>query len=105
MASITDEAKISLSGTVEFKEYGSFYNEIKTEISSNDTVLVDKNKINYSILKILSDSGCNIIYKMNPQRNLKQLKDTEIENLKKIHIEDGVCVAKLMFYIKRQLRK
>ena len=106
MASITDEAKISLSGTVEFKEYGSFYNEIKTEISSNDTVLVDKNKINYSILKILSDSGCNIIYKMNPSTEFKAIKnDTEIENLKKIHIEDGVCVAKLMFYIKRSAKK
>ena len=57
---------------------------------------MDKNKINYSILKILSDSGCNIIYKMNPSTEFKAIKnDTEIENLKKIHIEDGVCVQKI----------
>lgn len=101
-SSLSDDAKISLKDKVEFAEYADFYKDIKRIVSVNDTVLADKNKINYSLFKILSDSGCKVVYRMNPSTEFKSIKNnTEIENLKKIHIEDGVCVAKLMFHLKR----
>jgi len=89
---------------VAVKDYNDIYNYISTMCSS-EVVLLDKNKVNYSICQSLPD-GIKVINRMNPTTIFKAVKTkVEINNTRIAHIKDGVAVTKLMYWLKSNIGK
>ena len=82
------------------------YQEIYTYVQElfHERVLLEKGKVNYAIVKYLSDNNY-ILDKMNPEVLKKAEKTSvEIENLKKAHIRDGVAMTKFIYWMKHNIR-
>jgi Xaa-Pro aminopeptidase len=105
-----DEAKLNTeikseltSNGVILKPYEEIYEFVKT-ISNKEVILLDSNKVNYSIYHNLGD--VKIIDSTNPSILMKATKNpVEIENLRKAHIKDGVAVTKFMYWVKNNVGK
>lgn len=68
-----------------------------------ERVLLEKSRVNYAIIQYL-DSTNQIIDRMNPTVPEKARKNqTEIANLKKAHIKDGVAMTKFIYWIKHHI--
>lgn len=84
------------------------YNDIYswlTEISQDACVMYNKQKINYSIYKKIP-SAVTIIDCENPTMLMKARKNqTEIDNLIRAHVKDGVAVTKFMYWLKTNVGK
>ncbi len=102
---LSDEIKESFGQeTVEIKGYFEIDEFVKT-ISNEEVILVDNNKISYTILKNISQD-IKIIDEMNPSTIFKAQKNNiEVENTKKAHIRDGVAVTKFMYWLKQNIGK
>ena len=102
---INDEIKESFGDEiVEIKEYFQIDEFIKT-IDKEEVVLIDSNKINYTILKNIPE-GTKILNSINPSTIFKAVKNpVEIENTKEAHIRDGVAVTKFMYWLKNNIGK
>ena len=82
------------------------YQEIYTYVQElfHERVLLEKGKVNYAIVKYLSDNNY-ILDKMNPEVLKKAEKTSvEIEKLKKAHIRDGVAMTKFIYWMKHNIR-
>jgi Xaa-Pro aminopeptidase len=89
---------------INIKEYDEVYNFIKT-ISDDEKILIDYDKINYSIYMSLP-KGAEKIDGTNPTTIMKAIKnETELKNMKKSHIKDGVAVTKFMYWLKKNVGK
>ena len=63
-------------------------------------ILMNFNKVNYQLYQGLCNNN-ELINKEDPSLLLKAIKNpTEIENIKKAHIKDGVAMTKFMYYLK-----
>lgn len=102
---LNDEIKTSFGEeVVEIKNYFEIYEFVKT-INKEEIVLIDSNKISYSILKNIP-AGVKVVNSMNPSTKFKAQKNSvEIENTKKAHIRDGVAVTKFMYWLKNNIGK
>ena len=102
---LNDEIKTSFGEeVVEIKNYFEIYEFVKT-INKEEIVLIDSNKISYSILKNIP-AGVKVVNRMNPTTKIKAQKNTvEIENTTKAHIRDGVAVTKFMYWLKNNIGK
>lgn len=102
---LNDEIKASFGEeVVEIKGYFEIDEFVKT-IEEKEVVLVDNNKINYTILKNIP-AGVKIVDAMNPSTIFKAQKNAvEIENTKKCHVRDGVAVTKFMYWLKNNIGK
>ena len=50
------------------------------------------------------DASCRIIDEMNPCATMKAVKNaTEIENMRKAHLKDGIAVTKFMYWLKHTI--
>lgn len=81
------------------------YEDIYMKASSlqNKTILLERKKVNEMICRGLHSSN-TIIDRMNPCVLKKAVKNpTEIENMKKAHIKDGVAVTKFMYWLKKNI--
>lgn len=81
------------------------YQEIYTYVQElfHERVLLEKEKVNYAIVKYLNESNC-ILDKMNPEVMEKAQKTpAEIENLKNAHIRDGVAMTKFIYWMKHSI--
>lgn len=103
-AKLNTEIKFELSSNgVILKGYEEIYEFVKT-ISNEEVILLDSNKVNYSIYHNLGD--VKIIDSTNPSILMKATKNpVEIENLRKAHIKDGVAVTKFMYWVKNNVGK
>lgn len=82
--------------------YNDIYKAIKA-IDSHKHVMADFDKINYAIAKSLT---CSVINCQNPTLLFKAVKnETEIENLFKAHVKDGVAFTKFMYWLKCNVGK
>ena len=89
---------------VEIKSYNYIYEFVK-EIKENEVVLLDPQKVNYSIYNNIPDNVQKIDMH-NPIRDFKCIKNkVEIENIKRSHIKDGVAVTKFMYWLKNNVGK
>lgn len=89
---------------VEVREYDEFYDALK-EIAPTSKALVYFNKINSAIYSSLHKDIVKI-NKPNPCELFKAIKnDVEIENIKRIHIKDGVIFTKFMYWLKNNYDK
>lgn len=92
------------SAKVTIKDYNDIYEDVKN-ISSDATVLLDTNKVNYTLTETLP-KGITIVDEMNPTTFAKAIKNSvEIENLRKSHIKDGVAFTKFMYWLKTNIGK
>lgn len=86
---------------IKVKDYGEFYEDI---YKVQGRVLIDKDRINYDVWKRIEDKVA--INKENPTILMKAIKNkTEIDNLKKAHIMDGVAVTRFMYWLKKEIEK
>ena len=89
---------------VEIKSYNYIYEFVK-EIKENEVVLLDPQKVNYSIYNNIPDNVQKIDMH-NPIRDFKCIKNkVEIENIKRSHIKDGVAITKFMYWLKNNVGK
>lgn len=102
---LNDEIKASFGEeVVEIKGYFEIDEFVKT-IAKEEVVLVDNNKINYTILKNIPE-GVKVVNAMNPSTIFKAEKNpVEIANTKQAHIRDGVAVTKFMYWLKNNIGK
>ncbi|MBU5316535.1 aminopeptidase P family protein [Clostridium bornimense] len=102
---LNDEiVKYLTAADVTIKDYNDIYEDVK-KISADATVLLDTNKVNYTLTKTLPE-GIKIISEMNPTTFAKAIKNSvEIENLRKAHIKDGVAFTKFMYWLKNNIGK
>jgi len=102
---LNEEIKASFGEeVVEIKGYFEIDEFVKT-IEKEDVVLVDGNKINYTILKNIPE-GVKVVNAMNPSTIFKAQKNSvEIENTKQAHVRDGVAVTKFMYWLKNNIGK
>jgi len=89
---------------VHLQNYDTIYSYLK-EVKEGKRVLLDKTKANYAIVKSLKE-GVIIIDKTNLTLLPKAIKNhTEMENIRKAHIKDGVAVIKLIHWLKTRVAK
>ena len=102
---LNDEILSSFDGEqVEIKGYFEIDEFVKS-MSQEEVVLVDNNRINYTILKNIPQ-GIKVINDVNPTTLFKaQKNEVEIENTKRCHIRDGVAVTKFMYWLKNNIGK
>lgn len=98
---VTDKLRDYLTEQqVHIKEYEDIYQDLE-HIVLNQTVLIDKNSINFCLYEKLN--AAEIVYGENPAKEMKAVKNpVEIENTRKAHIKDGVAVTRFIRYVKQQ---
>ncbi len=83
---------------VSVKPYGEF-SQAAGKLAGR-TILLERKKISFSICENLDETN-RIVDAMNPCAVLKAVKNpVEIENMRRVHIKDGVAVTKFMYWLK-----
>ncbi len=84
------------------KDYQDIYQG--TENIKGKKILADFDKINYKLYERASENNSLINY--NPIMLGKAIKNnTEIKNIKDVHVIDGVAITKFMYYLKTNFNK
>lgn len=101
---LNEEVRTYLSGLgVKIYDYNEIYQFVPT--FKNETVMLEKAHVNYAVCQSL-DSTVTVIDLMNPTASAKAVKNlVEIENMKKVHIKDGVAMVKFMYWLKNNIGK
>lgn len=88
---------------VSFEDYDKV-NDYVQSFKQNERILVDKRRINASIVENFP-KNVKIVDIVSPVVTWKSIKNTtEIENIKKAHIRDGVAVTKLIYWLKHNVK-
>lgn len=105
-----DEAKLDnviktifKDNNVEVCPYDDFYKTLSEMDSEN--VLIDSSCVSYATYNTISDT-CEVLDDDNPCGLMKLIKNqTELENIRKAHIKDGVAATRFMYWIKSNCGK
>jgi len=93
---ITDVREAIEAEGVTVCPYDEFFGEL-AKLSGN--VMLDRASVSEAIVSALS--GCKTVQEKNPTLTLKAKKNpTELNNLRKAHIADGLAVTKMMLELK-----
>lgn len=89
---------------VEIRPYEAVYTDA-ANISGR--LIVDPKRVNMRLYNICMDNeNLNCLLLENPTVLLKSIKnETEIKNLKEIHLEDGAALTKFIFWTKKQVKE
>lgn len=75
------------------------------QIPVDETVLLDKNIVNYRIFHNLNDK-VKVVQDANPTELMKAVKnETELSNIRNAHVKDGVAFTKFMYWLKTNIGK
>ncbi|WAW14859.1 aminopeptidase P family protein [Peptostreptococcus equinus] len=97
-----DIKTIIKNNNVEVKPYNDIYEDVK---SLSMSVLVDPDRLNYAMYKNIPDS-VKIVEAMNPTILMKAMKnETEISNIRKAHIKDGIAHTKFIYWMKKLVKE
>lgn len=89
---------------VKIQSYDYIYEFVK-EIKESEVVLLDPQKVNYSIYNNIP-KNIQKIEMHNPTRDFKCIKNKiELENIRHSHIKDGTAVTKFMYWLKNNVGK
>ncbi len=101
---LNEEVRTYMGGLgVKIYDYNEIYQFVPT--FKNETVMLEKAHVNYAVCQSL-DSTVTVIDMMNPTASAKAVKNpVEIENMKKVHIKDGVAMVKFMYWLKNNIGK
>ena len=84
------------------------YNEIYsyvTKLNKGESILIDEKKLNYALYAKLCDNY-NLINLSNPSTHMKALKnETEMNNLRKANIIDGVAMVRFLHWLDENIGK
>ena len=88
---------------IEVHPYEGIYELVKK--LRNEKILLEKGKMNTVLWRSLDPSNV-IIDQMNPCSRMKAVKnETEMENIRRAHIKDGVAVTKFIYWLKKNIGK
>ena len=86
---------------VQVKEYAEFLQDVAA--LKNEKILLERKKASFAVCESI-DASCRIIDEMNPSATMKAVKNaTEIENMRKAHLKDGIAVTKFMYWLKHTI--
>ncbi len=86
------------------KPYEEIYRYAQ-KIPAGETVLLDKRIVNYRIFHSL-DPAVEVVDAPNPTEYMKAVKnETEVANIRKAHVKDGVAFTKFMYWLKSRIGK
>lgn len=86
---------------VQVKEYAEFLQDVAA--LKNEKILLERKKASFAVCESI-DASCRIIDEMNPCATMKAVKNaTEIENMRKAHLKDGIAVTKFMYWLKNTI--
>ena len=86
---------------VQVKEYAEFLQDVAA--LKNEKILLERKKASFAVCESIYAS-CRIIDEMNPCATMKAVKNaTEIENMRKAHLKDGIAVTKFMYWLKHTI--
>lgn len=89
---------------VEVRDYFEIYEDME-RVSNSNIIMMDLNKVNYTIFKKLNPE-IKVINRSNPSTLMKACKNkVELENLRNSHVKDGVAVTKFMYWLKNSIGK
>lgn len=89
---------------VEVRDYFEIYEDME-RVSNSNIIVMDLNKVNYTIFKKLNPE-IKVISRPNPSTIMKACKNkVELENLRNSHVKDGVAVTKFMYWLKNSIGK
>ena len=75
-------------------------------LPTNQRVLLDKSKVNFTIKKVLENRNIQLIDYPNPSLKMKAMKnEIEQKNLVSAHVKDGIAVTKFMYWLKKNIGK
>jgi Xaa-Pro aminopeptidase len=104
-----DEKKIPLKLAMEFDRLGITilpYNEspaVLSRIKKGSTLLLDSSKINAFLYDSVSDKA-TILRDITIPARLKAIKNqTEIENVRRVMVKDGVALTKFFFWLEKNI--
>ncbi len=89
---------------VDIRPYEQIYDDIKT---FTGRILIDRKRINMRIYEsVISNVNAEPVFGDNPAMLLKSVKnETEVSNLRNLHVDDGVAVTKFIFWLKKNVSK
>lgn len=86
---------------VQVKEYAEFLQDVAA--LKNEKILLERKKASFAVCESI-DVSCRIIDEMNPCATMKAVKNaTEIENMRRAHLKDGIAVTKFMYWLKHTI--
>ena len=102
--SIQDEIVKELENDgIVVEDYFKIYDAL--ENTKNKKVWIDKNSANYNIVKKIKTHN-EVINCFTPALNQKAIKNpTEISNMKKAHLLDGIAMTKFIYWLKTNVGK
>lgn len=103
-SAVTGELSDALASEhVTVRPYDAIYRDLK--VLSAATVLLDTRRVNYALCASLPDS-VTIIDATGPIQLAKAIKnETELDNLAKAHIKDGIATTRFMYWLKKNIGK
>ncbi len=99
---LNDEVRVYLASVgVTVKPYNDIYEFVKT--LHGERVLLEMGRTNFALTGNLDGSN-KVINKPNPTTFSKAVKNpTEIENMRRAHVKDGVAVTKFIYWMKKNV--
>lgn len=89
--------------TVCVEDYEKIYDAVSKIHGSR--ILLEPDKLNYALYSSVHADN-EIIEAMNPTSMMKAMKNpTEVENLRKAHLKDGIALTKFIYWIKQNVGK
>lgn len=100
---LTEDAREYLEkNRIEIKPYKLFYED--TASLRSQTILLEWKKVSYRVCEGIHESCTVIPVEMNPCAAAKAVKnETEIENMRRVHIKDGIAVTRFMYWLKKNI--
>ena len=84
--------------------YDAVYEKV-THLKKTDTVLLDPKRVNFALYENIPD-GVQILPETNPEILMKAIKnETEIANIKKAHLKEGLAMTRYMRWVKENYEK
>lgn len=82
--------------------YNDIYGSIR-EFCAGSRVMLDKNVVNQAVVNNIPEDA-EILDMLNPSMLWKAVKNsTEVRNIRKAHIKDGVAVTKFIYWLKKNV--
>ena len=102
---LNDEIRQTLKeDKVKYHPYNDIYEFVK-DFESSDTILVDPVRMNYALYNNIPED-VKKVKQQNPSVLFKSIKNsTEIENMKKAQLKDGIAHVKFMYWLKNTIGK
>lgn len=92
-----EEIKNNVEKDLEIFPYDAVETKLKELFENDKTILINENKVNTLIEKIILESKLNVINEIEVTTRLKACKnDTELEGMRRAHLLDGVAMVNFL---------